>query len=357
MFAYDMLETSSRNLGWQTHYLNLVYTPRKAMSAVIAAEAMRRLPRGKSYGPYPGNTKFGPFRVSYEENSSEMVTPDAFLYAGSTRTSPGDASSLRRIAGYGSSPVVTYDGEGVYFGWTGAPPSNLMPKLQVYNNRIIRTGNEALQVQNLGDGTDIHHNTFAFAALHWRDNGLGKYQDNNSQVQVREGTIALHHNIFMGGASNLLSFFSGPEPGDGGRNVTFQENYFADTLSLGGYFGGMSGDDSTDTVVRRSRPVAPGGDVTLGLAVDEERPAYTDYGISADFPASWPTQAAVDVQSCGTRIDLVQYGSLPKTGTYSLGASPPTAEANDLPANWCTDTTTTPGSFPGTPQKANTACP
>ena len=45
MFSYDMLRTASRNLGWQTHYLNLVYTPRKAMSAIIAAEAMRRLPR------------------------------------------------------------------------------------------------------------------------------------------------------------------------------------------------------------------------------------------------------------------------------------------------------------------------
>ena len=64
MFAYDMLRTASRNLGWQTHYLNLVYTPRKAMSAVIAAEAMRRLPRMRSYGPYPRNTRFGDFRVS-----------------------------------------------------------------------------------------------------------------------------------------------------------------------------------------------------------------------------------------------------------------------------------------------------
>lgn len=115
MFAYDMLETSSRNLGWQTHHLNLVYTPRKAMSAVIAAEAMRRLPRMKGYGSYPQNTTFGPFRVSYEDNSSEMVTPDAFLYAGSTRTAPPDRSRLRRVAGYGSSPVVSYEGEGVYF--------------------------------------------------------------------------------------------------------------------------------------------------------------------------------------------------------------------------------------------------
>ena len=28
MFAYDMLLTSSRNLGWQTHVLNMVYTPK-----------------------------------------------------------------------------------------------------------------------------------------------------------------------------------------------------------------------------------------------------------------------------------------------------------------------------------------
>jgi hypothetical protein len=107
----------------------------------------------------------------------------------------------------------------------------------IYNNRVLRTGNEALQIQNLGDGSEVHHNVFGFAALHWRDNGLGKYQDNKAQVQVRQGVISLHHNLFFGGASNLLNFFSGPEAGDGGRTVTFSDNYFADTLSLGGYFG------------------------------------------------------------------------------------------------------------------------
>jgi hypothetical protein len=119
----------------------------------------------------------------------------------------------------------------------------------------------------------------------------------------------------------------------------------------------LTGEISTDTIVRRSLVVAAGAYVVLGLAVDDDRPAYTDYGMSADFHVSWPTQAAVEVQSCGTRADLVKYTSLPKVGTYSLGTNPPTVEANDLPANWCTDTTTTAGSFPGTPQKANTACP
>lgn len=115
MFAYDMLATASRNLGWQTHYLNLVYTPRKAMSAVIAAEAMRRLPRMRSYGPYPENTRFGSFRVSYEDDLSELVTRDLFLHAGTTRTTPPDPAALRRIAGYGSSPIVRYEGLGTYF--------------------------------------------------------------------------------------------------------------------------------------------------------------------------------------------------------------------------------------------------
>jgi len=115
MFAYDMLETASRNLGWQTHYLNLVYTPRKAVSAIIAAEAMRRLPRLRSYGPYPQNTTFGDFHLSADSDLGELVARDAFLNAGATRTPPPDPAALRRVAGYGSSPIVTYDGEGIYF--------------------------------------------------------------------------------------------------------------------------------------------------------------------------------------------------------------------------------------------------
>lgn len=115
MFAYDMLGTASRNLGWQTHYLNLVYTPRKAMSAIIAAEAMRRLPRMVGYGAYPENSRFGDFHLSAEGDLAELVASDAFLHAGSTTSVPASPGTLRRIAGYGSSPTVRYAGEGIYF--------------------------------------------------------------------------------------------------------------------------------------------------------------------------------------------------------------------------------------------------
>ncbi|HEY6092058.1 MAG TPA: alpha/beta hydrolase-fold protein [Gemmatimonadales bacterium] len=115
MFAYDMLQTASRNLGWQTHALNMVYTARKAMSAVIAAEAMRRLPRFEEYGPYPRNTRFGDFHISYDGDLGELVARDAFMYTSPTRSTPPDAAALQRVYGHGSSPVVTYGGTGIYF--------------------------------------------------------------------------------------------------------------------------------------------------------------------------------------------------------------------------------------------------
>ena len=115
MFAYDMLQTAPFNLGWQTHYLNLVHTPQKAVSAVIAAEAMRRLPAYQSYGRYPGNLKFGDFRVSYEENMSELNADDAFMNAGATQSVPRSPRTLTRIAGFGASGAVDYEGTGAYF--------------------------------------------------------------------------------------------------------------------------------------------------------------------------------------------------------------------------------------------------
>jgi hypothetical protein len=115
MFAYDMLQTAPFNLGWQTHFLNLVHTPRKAVSAVIAAEVMRRLPAYQSYGRYPDSLKFGDFQVSYEQDSSELNATDVFMNAGATRSAPRDPRALTRIVGFDSSGVVDYEGTGAYF--------------------------------------------------------------------------------------------------------------------------------------------------------------------------------------------------------------------------------------------------
>lgn len=114
-FAYDPLYTAYGNTEYQTHYLNLVYTPAKAISLLIAARAFHRLPRGKSYGTYPADTTFDVFRVSYKEQLSEMNSEEEFYYSATTSTHPKNTSKLKHLAGVGSSPVVHYRGTGAYF--------------------------------------------------------------------------------------------------------------------------------------------------------------------------------------------------------------------------------------------------
>ena len=115
-FAYDPIDIASANTEYQTHFLNLAYTPNKAISLKIAAEAARSLKRGESYGSYPQDTIFGDgFRVSYTEDLSELNNGEKFYYSNQTNTQPKDASKLVSIAGCGSSPVVGYEGTGAYF--------------------------------------------------------------------------------------------------------------------------------------------------------------------------------------------------------------------------------------------------
>jgi hypothetical protein len=114
-FAYDPMATAYANTEYQTHYLNLAYTPSKAISLLIASKVFHRVPRSKSYGAYPSDTLFDVFRVSYKNSLSEMNSDEEFYYSNSTGTKPANLSKLERIAGVGSSPVVQYEGTGAYF--------------------------------------------------------------------------------------------------------------------------------------------------------------------------------------------------------------------------------------------------
>lgn len=114
-FAYDPLAIAHTNTEYQTHFLNLVYTPAKAISFLIAAEVFRQLPRGFDAGQYPASERFRAFRTSYAERLSEYVNDSVFAHTGHTTTRPRAPGALRRVAGVGRSPVVNYDGSGAYF--------------------------------------------------------------------------------------------------------------------------------------------------------------------------------------------------------------------------------------------------
>ena len=114
-FAYDPTYMAHVNTEYNTHYMNLVYAPQKALSLKIASEVFHSVPMYRKYGTYPANAKFESFRVSYEEDLAEMATDKKFLYTNNTKTVPPDAKALEEISGFGNSPVVNYDGMGAYF--------------------------------------------------------------------------------------------------------------------------------------------------------------------------------------------------------------------------------------------------
>lgn len=114
-FAYDPIDMAAYNTEYQTHYLNLAYTPQKALSMKIAAEVAYSVKRKQSFDKYPRDTVFGDFRVSYKEDLSELNSETKFFYSNHTTTQPVAPGKLVSVAGYGKSPVVDYPGTGSYF--------------------------------------------------------------------------------------------------------------------------------------------------------------------------------------------------------------------------------------------------
>ncbi|MCX7599999.1 MAG: hypothetical protein N2512_14200, partial [Armatimonadetes bacterium] len=114
-FQYDCLALADTNVNWMTHYLNLVYTPAKAISFAIAARAFYDLPRGASFGDYPENNRFGPFRVDFDTGLSEMLGERYFMHTGPTQSRPPAPERLEHIWAVGTSPLINYEGTGAYF--------------------------------------------------------------------------------------------------------------------------------------------------------------------------------------------------------------------------------------------------
>lgn len=113
-FAYTALGIAHANPDWQSHYLNMIYTPGRAVSMIIAGELFDAVEYKEQFEDFPADTVFGDFVMSHHKDLSLMNTEEVFLYSNDTESAPDDESSLQRIAGVGSSPVVTYPGTGAY---------------------------------------------------------------------------------------------------------------------------------------------------------------------------------------------------------------------------------------------------
>ncbi len=114
-FAYDPTFMAQSNTEYNTHYMNLIYTPQKALSLMICSEIFHKIPMYKDFGTYPKNTSFDEFKVDYSQDMAEYNSEKKFIYTNSNTTTPKNEKKLEMIAGYGNSVVVKYDGQGAYF--------------------------------------------------------------------------------------------------------------------------------------------------------------------------------------------------------------------------------------------------
>lgn len=130
-------------------------------------------------------------------------------------------------------------GEGMYIGSTKHEqhPQHKFRNLEIYNNRVLRTALEPMQLGQMGDGIKVHNNVFGPGAIGWRT-AFQNFQDKNLQILYREGVVEVHHNIFIG-AKDSLMYIKGLDiagdthaPGDG---VYIHNNYFAHFGWLGGF--------------------------------------------------------------------------------------------------------------------------
>lgn len=114
-FAYDPIDLAFANTEYQTHYLNLAYTPSKAISLKIASAAFHEIPIGKSFGRYPNNKTFLNTKLDENLDLSVYNSLDKFFYSNSNTEVPRNSKKLSSIAGVGNSSIVQYDGTGAYF--------------------------------------------------------------------------------------------------------------------------------------------------------------------------------------------------------------------------------------------------
>ncbi len=120
----------------------------------------------------------------------------------------------------------TGNGEGQYLGATHRGPVAKLKNLKVHHGIIARTAAEALQIQHVAGGADIHHLTLYAADVRWM-NEFMPGQDTGIQWVVHSGDNRIRNVILDGyGSIGLMPFGSGTRgPGGMSRvsNILFND--------------------------------------------------------------------------------------------------------------------------------------
>jgi hypothetical protein len=142
------------------------------------------------------------------------------------------------------------ESEGMYLGNSvkDGDTQHKFVRLKVFNNRVLRCGTEGLQLNHMGDGSEIHHNVVLLSATLWKD-PFQIWQDGGIQYYVRSGSSAFRDNIVIGGASGLFNvqFIAGStETLLGGQDtLSVGNNWFSHSRRWLGYIHNPVSNTST----------------------------------------------------------------------------------------------------------------
>lgn len=155
-------------------------------------------------------------------------------FAGMTMKTDDDGDAIMQGVTIHDNYIHDTGSEGLYIGSTQTQPQHQISDWEIYNNRVLRTGTEAIQLGQLAGETKVHHNVFGPAAIDWRD-AFQTWQDNNFQIGIREGHLRVYNNVFLGSAGSMISLFAKPVEGDESADnigITMTDNYFNGMRSL-----------------------------------------------------------------------------------------------------------------------------
>ncbi|MFZ6033872.1 MAG: hypothetical protein ACOYVE_11275 [Melioribacter sp.] len=232
VFSYDPAQIAWSNTEYQTHFINLLYTPNKAIGMMIAARAFELLPHKKSFGRYPANNKFGVFLIDRKADLALMNCDTAFYYSNSTDIYPASQEKLKHIAGVGKSPLVDYEGTGAYF--LDKIDSGLW-KLEVYPDAVwikdpfeqTSLNREAARLYFKKHEIKFNASLFGEKIKLYSYDGNYKLPDSAQSFVVEPGVYLLSDNSItkemlsahLSGADNFLGGLFLPEHGKGKVDV------------------------------------------------------------------------------------------------------------------------------------------
>lgn len=118
-FLYVPAPIAEYNTGWVRYLLNFLYTPRKTIGFMIAREAFHNIRRSERFSCPEDNQRFGHFAVSFAADLALMNADETYMHSNAISSDmfsefQKPLSRVGKIVGYGNSPLVRYEGRGIY---------------------------------------------------------------------------------------------------------------------------------------------------------------------------------------------------------------------------------------------------